>query len=119
MDLQFTWVSGTDGVTCTITFINAQHHDLISQHRFVSNRRREILNCASDLQTYLDNVARSGTEAHWVRNLRNGERADAIRRHVAIIGGLIDNFREIALWLQEIEMRVGDEIVWAGLAPSA
>lgn len=42
------------------------------------------------------------------------EGAESVRRYVANIGDLIQNFREIAFRLQEIGMRIDDEIVRRG-----
>ncbi|KAI4198137.1 MAG: hypothetical protein LQ350_005496 [Teloschistes chrysophthalmus] len=121
MKLQITQVFGPGGAmslkaTHNVALVNAQHHSLISQYRFVSNWRCDFLVCAGELQTHLDNVARSGLEADWLHGLRNGERIDSIRRYVANMSSLIQTFRRIALRLQEIGMRIDDEIVWAGLA---
>ncbi|KAI4198135.1 MAG: hypothetical protein LQ350_005494 [Teloschistes chrysophthalmus] len=117
MDLKLTRVFGPDGPTHTIALTNEQYHDLITQYMFVSNRRCQFLGFAGRLQTYLDRLARSTAErTRWVCILQDVQVADSLRLYFANLGGLVHKFREIGLRLQEIGMRVDDEIVWAGLA---
>ncbi|KAL9583758.1 MAG: hypothetical protein Q9212_002521 [Teloschistes hypoglaucus] len=120
MDLQFTRVFGQDGPTHLIRLTNSQYHDLVTQYVFISNRRFQYLSCAGRLQTYLDRLgARTRALAGpWMMRAftDGGEDAKWLDIFVQNVGGLVGKFREIGLRLQEIGMRIDDEIVWAGLA---